>query len=100
MHARVNTLQMDPQRIDDALRQLEEQDIPGFREIDGFRGFTVLADRSSGKVIATSYWDSEEQMRGSEDAVKEARKRAADTGGASAEPQVERYEVAIDTFER
>ena len=100
MHPRVNTLQMDPQRIDDAIRQLEEQDIPRFREIDGFRGFTVLGDRSSGKVIATSYWDSEEQMRASEDAVKEARQRAADTGGASEEPQVERYEVALDTFER
>ncbi len=100
MHARVNTLQMDPRRIDDALRQLNEDDIPRFREIDGFRGFTVLADRSSGKVVATSYWDSEDQMRASEDAVREARKRAADTGGASAEPQVERYEVALDTFER
>lgn len=100
MHARVNTLQMDPQRIDDALRQVNEEDIPRFREIEGFRGFTVLADRSSGKVVATSYWDSEELMRASEDAVREARQRAADTGGASTEPQVERYEVALDTFER
>ena len=100
MHARINTLQMDPQRIDDALRQVEQNDIPAFREIDGFRGFTVLVDRSSGKVVATSYWDSEEQMRASEDAVKEARERAAETGGASSEAQVERYEVALDTFER
>ena len=91
---------MDPQRIDDALRQVEQNDIPAFREIDGFRGFTVLVDRSSGKVVATSYWDSEEQMRASEDAVKEARERAAETGGASSEAQVERYEVALDTFER
>ena len=100
MHARLNTLQMDPGRIDDVMRQLEEQDIPRFKEIDGFRGFTVLADRSSGKVVATSYWESEEQMRASEDAVKDARQRAADTGGASDEPQVERYEVTLDTFER
>ncbi len=100
MHARINTLQMDPQRIDDALRQVEQNDIPAFREIDGFRGFTVLVDRSSGKVVATSYWDSEEQMHASEDAVKEARERAAETGGASSEAQVERYEVALDTFER
>ena len=100
MHARVNTVQMDPASIDDALHQLEEQDIPRFRELDGFRGFTVLADRSSGKVVATSYWDSEEQMQGSEDAVKEARRRALEMGGASGEPEVERYEVALDTFER
>lgn len=99
MHARVNTLQMDPQRIDEAVRQLEDPSCP-YTGIEGFRGFTVLADRPSGKVIVTSYWDSEEHMLGSEDAVKEARKRAADTGGASDEPQIERYEVALDTVER
>lgn len=99
MHARVNTVQMDPHRIDDAVRQLEDPRCP-YTGIDGFRGFTVLADRLSGKVIVTSYWESEEEMLGSEDAVKDARKRAADTGGASDEPQVERYEVALDTFER
>jgi hypothetical protein len=36
-------------------------------------------------------------MRSSEDAVKSARERAASTGG-SQEPQVERFEVIIDTM--
>ena len=100
MHARVSTIQMDPNRIDESVGQLEERDLPTIQELDGFRGFTLLVDRSGGKVIGTSYWDSEEQMRASEDAVKDARQRAADTGGATGEPQVERFEVAIDTFVR
>jgi heme-degrading monooxygenase HmoA len=100
MHARVTTLQLQPDRLDQAVSQLEEEDLPRWREIDGFRGFTLLADRSSGKVIGTSYWDSEEQMRASEEAIRPSRARAAETGGASAEPQVEPFEVALDTFVR
>jgi heme-degrading monooxygenase HmoA len=100
MHARLTTMTMDPGKIDAATKQLEEQDLPTFQELDGYRGFTLFADRSSGKVFGISYWDSEEQMKASEEAVKDARQRAADTGGASGAPQVERYEVLLDSFVR
>jgi heme-degrading monooxygenase HmoA len=98
MHARVTTLTVDPGRIDDVVRGLEEEDIPSWKEIDGFKGFTLLADRSSGKLVGTSYWESQQKMEASEDAVKGARQRAADTGGASEAPGVERFEVAVDTM--
>ncbi len=98
MHARVTTLQMDPARIDDAVRQLESEDIPGWKGIDGFKGFTLFVDRQSGKVVGTSYWESDQAMDASEDAVRPSRERAAKTGGASAAPSVERYEVAVDTM--
>jgi heme-degrading monooxygenase HmoA len=98
VHARMSTLEMDPARIDEALAQLEEEDLPTIRGLDGFKGFTVFVDRSSGKVVGTSYWATQEQMQASEEAGQNARQRAADTGGARAEPQVERLEVAIDTF--
>jgi len=97
MHARLTTLQLDPGKIDDSVSGLEQNDIPMFKELDGFKGMSLMVDRSSGKVIALTYWESEEAMKASEEAVKDARARAADTGGASAEPQVERFEVAIDT---
>ena len=100
MHARVTTIEMDPSRLDQAISELEENELPSWREIDGFRGFTLLADRASGKVIGTSYWDSEEQMNASEDQVGASRQRAAETGGAASGPQVERLEVALDTFVR
>ena len=100
MHAQMTTIQMDPDRIDGAVSQLEEQDLPTWKELDGFRGFTLFADRSSGKVFGVSYWDSKEHMDSAEEVVKDARRRAADAGGATDEPQVERFEVALDTFVR
>ncbi len=98
MHARVTTIQLDPGRIDDAVAQLEGEDIPRWKEIDGFKGFTLLVDRESGKVVGTSYWESEQAMSASEETVRPSRERAAETGGASAPPTVERYEVVVDTM--
>jgi heme-degrading monooxygenase HmoA len=98
MHARVTTLQMDPARTDDAIGRLEREDVPEFRKLDGFKGMTVVTDRQSGKTIAVTFWESEDAMRASEQAVEPARSRAAEAGGA-AEPQVERYEVVLDVME-
>ena len=97
MHARVTTLQMDASALDRVTAQLESEDIPTFKDLDGFKGMTVLGDRQSGKAIAVTFWESEDAMRESEEAVKGARQRAADTGGAG-EPQVERFEVLLDTM--
>jgi heme-degrading monooxygenase HmoA len=99
MHARLSTLEIDPSRIDEAVANLEEQDIPKFRQQAGFKGLTLLVDRSSGKTVGTTYWESKEDMDAAEEAGKEARERAAETGGASSAPQVERFEVAVDTWE-
>ncbi len=100
MHARFSTIEMDPERVDEAIAQLEERDLPSFQEIDGYRGFTAFVDRPSGKVVGISYWDSKEKMDASEDRVKEARQRAAETGGSASAPQVEHFEVALDSFVR
>jgi heme-degrading monooxygenase HmoA len=97
MHARVTTLQMDPSTLDEASAQLEKDDVPSFKELDGFKGMTLIGDRESGKTIALTFWESEDAMRASEEAVKDARRRAAETGRA-AEPQVERFEVLFDTM--
>ena len=98
MHARVTTIEMDPARVDEAVAMVEEQDLPTWKELDGFKGFTLVLDRKTGKVVGTSYWATQEHMQASEEAVAGARQRAADTGGASEPPQVERFEVALDTF--
>ena len=98
MHDRVTTLQLDSSRIDDTVRQLEQEEVPRWKEMDGFKGFTLLVDRESGKLVGTTYWESEEKMAATEEAVSQSRERAAETGGASGPPAVERYEVAVDTM--
>jgi heme-degrading monooxygenase HmoA len=98
MHASVTTFELDPDRLDEAVAQLEEEDLPTFKSIDGFRGFTLLLDRKSGTVVATSYWATQEHMQASEEAMQATRERAAETGNAKGEPEIERFEVALDSF--
>lgn len=100
MHARLTTIQMDPGKIDEAVSQFEENDLGMIKGLDGFNGFTLFADRAGGKVLGISYWDSKEQMDAAEQSVQDARQRTADTGGATSPPQVEVFEVAIDTYEK
>jgi heme-degrading monooxygenase HmoA len=97
MHAGVTTLNMNPANLDQVRDQLEREDAPRFEQLDGFKGMTLLTDRQSGKTVAITFWESEDALRESEDAVKDARRRAAETGGAG-EPQVERFEVILDTM--
>ena len=100
MHARVTTMTLDPERLDEAVARLEEEDLPRFSALDGFRGFTLLIERASGKVTGTSYWSTREQMDAAEAEVSGLRRRTAEIGRADAAPEVERFEVAIDTFVR
>ena len=98
MHARISTLQVEPSNIDDVANGLKERDVPEWEQLDGYKGFTLMADRQSGKVVGVSFWESVDAMSNSEEKVKGARQRAAETGGASADPQVERFEVVVDTM--
>lgn len=98
MHARVTTLQVDPSKLDDVIAGLRDNEVPKFEQMDGFKGFTLLVDRDSGKLSGTTFWESQEAMEATEEQVKEARSRAAEAGGASAEPNVYRFEVAVDTM--
>ena len=96
MHARHSTLQVSPEKVDAMLQQLRDEQLPLLKEQQGYKGFTVHADRSTGHVVGISYWESEEAMRSSEEAAERARREAAETGGASAEPEVSRFEVLFD----
>jgi heme-degrading monooxygenase HmoA len=100
MHARMTTVEGQPDSIDDAVSQVNDEVLPLLEQQAGFKGFTLHVDRSSGKVVGTSYWDSQEAMDASEDAVRGPREEAARRGGASGGPAVDYFEVVIDTMAR
>jgi heme-degrading monooxygenase HmoA len=95
MHARLTRFEGSPQRIDDAVRQTEDVWLPRLREIDGFRAATTLADRSTGIIVAITYWESEDAMRASEAKVTDVREDVADALGTRSQPIVERYELVL-----
>ena len=97
MHARTTTIEGDPGAIDAAVSEVRSSVLPLLEQQAGFKGFTLHVNRSSGKAVGTSYWDSQEAMDASEEAVRGPREEAARSGGASGSPVVEQFEVAIDT---
>ena len=61
MFARVITAQAGIQGFDSFIRVAREQ-LPGARQQPGFKGYNVLTDPESGKIMIISLWESREQM--------------------------------------
>lgn len=97
MHARVTRFEGAPDRIDDAVRQTQDVWEPRLREIDGFGGVVSLADRSTGTIVAITFWESEDAMRASDQKVTPVRKDAADAVAVRSQPTVEHFEVVFQS---
>ena len=97
MHARVTYIDGEPDKVDDVIGQVESDVLPTLKGQDGFKGFTLLVDRSSGRLVGISFWESADAESASEEAIRQSRDEAAQTAGGG-EPQVHRFEVAIDTM--
>jgi len=95
MHARVTTIQGSPSKMDDAERHIQEQTLPQLRKMEGFKGFVSLGDRQSGKVIGVAFWESEEALRATDEAVSSVRSGAAEAAGGIVS-SVEEYEVLVN----
>ncbi len=94
MFARVITAQAGAEGFDSLIRVAREQ-VPGARHQPGFKGFYLLTDTETGKMITISLWETRGQM----EAVAE---RAATSSGIHAvpatgitSPHLETYEVTM-----
>src|SRR5215210_4345814 len=94
MYARITTLEGSPDKIDDGTRHVQEQTLPQLQQMDGFKGFVALTDRQSGKLLGVAFWESEEALRATEDAVASVRSGAAEAVGGTV-AGVESYEVTV-----
>jgi heme-degrading monooxygenase HmoA len=61
MFARVITAQAGTQGFDSLIRVAREQ-LPGGRQQPGFKGYYLLTDAESGKIVIISLWETREQM--------------------------------------
>ena len=94
MYARTTTVQADPSKIDDGIANVRDEVTPVITGIDGCVGMSMLADRASGRCIATSSWESEAALRDSADRVRPLREGAERALGASTST-VDTWEVAV-----
>ena len=96
MHARSGILQVSPDRVDDAVQAFTSNQAPKYKEANGYKGFVLLADRQSGKILGVSFWDSESDLQASDELGAAARSEIQESGGGSEEPVRETWEVVYD----
>ncbi len=95
MHTRVTTLEVAPDRMDDARRHLQERVLPRLSQMEGFKGFVALGSRQSGKLQGVAFWESEEALRATDEAVVPVREGVAEATGGTV-TSVEEYEVFVN----
>ena len=96
MFARVITAQAGAEGFDGTVR-LAEQQLPGARQMPGFKGYYLLTDAETGKVVIISLWETREQMDAvtagaGPSGIREQHNPA--TAGLTAQ-HLETYEVAM-----
>jgi heme-degrading monooxygenase HmoA len=97
MHARIGRITFSPESADQVTNHVRDNVIPNYEGATGFKGFTLLLDKSRGEAIGISFWDSEDAMRATAGLADEARRGAAEAGSGSDQgPQ--QFEVTLDTM--
>jgi heme-degrading monooxygenase HmoA len=94
MFARVITAQAGTQGFDSLIRVVREQ-LPGASQQPGFKGFYLLTDAESGKIITISLWETHAHM----EAVGAGRPTGIQDQAIPAtgltQPHLETYEVTM-----
>lgn len=93
MYARSTTVHADPQSIDDGIAYIRDEVMPAVQSMPGCMGLSMLCDRSSGRCIITTSWDSEESMSASRDAIRAMRQQSADVLGGLFD--VQEWEIGL-----
>jgi heme-degrading monooxygenase HmoA len=93
MLARVNSVQTAPDKLAGLLKFAGDR-FPDAREAPGFKGFYVLADRQSGKIVSISLWDSDDALRQFEAQGAQMRQEASSDLGIAPTP-ADTYEVVL-----
>lgn len=63
----------DPTKIDTAIRALNTQGRELLEDRPGYRGASVFVDRTLGKLLAASWWESERARQNSDEVLRERR---------------------------
>ena len=97
MYARVTTVQVSPDKIEEAIRLWRDSVMPAAREQKGFKSGRLLVDRKTGKGISIGLWETEADIRASAEGSAYFQAQIAKFAGLfTAPPIVEHYEVGAE----
>ena len=86
---------LPPETLDRTVQQFEEEHLPGIEQQPGYQGALVMLDRTAGRAAAVTFWETDADMRASDELAQAARAAAEATAGPVREPIVDHYEVVL-----
>lgn len=95
MYARIQTVHQPAEKLDQ-LAELAGEQLPGARELQGFRGFYYLVDRANAKALVISLWESEQDVHRLEAGNAAMREHLRQEARLES-PAAEIFEVALQT---
>ena len=87
MYIRVTRGRFDPAKYDE-MRRLSQDVDAAVQRLPGCQGVHTGGDRTAGRLIAVSTWDSEEHARFSRDALGDVVARLQSLGGQLEPPEI------------
>ncbi len=94
MFARVTQVVVNPEHLRQRSREVEDHVIPALRVQPGYSGGLLLGNPESGKVLAVSLWETEQEMHATDEASYWFRLFGAEATQGSVK-DVETYEFYI-----
>ena len=79
MLARVSTIHGSPEHVEEGIQYLAGH--VAFRQAKGFKGNYLLVDRTSGKLVTITLWETEADLQATTEAVNPVRQEAARLAG-------------------
>ena len=94
MYARMTPVEGSADKVDAGIGSFKEKVLPVIQGLSGYKGALLFVDRSSGKGVGITLWETEDARRAAGEAVAKAREATIETMGAAV-PPVQEYEVAV-----
>ena len=95
MFARLTIVQVQMDKIDESIKIFGEGVVPAATSQKGSRGIYMLTDRKTGKGVALSFWDSEEDAIANEQSGYYQEQVGKFASFLTAAPVREGYEVSV-----
>ncbi len=95
MHVRVAIGPFQPGKIDQGVSIYGDSVAPATKQLKGCQGATFLVDRSTGKGMSLTFWETEADMAAGEASGHYREQVAKMVPTLAAPPATEHYEVAV-----
>jgi len=93
MHARTTTFRGRPDAVEAGVAHVEDEVLPALEAMPGCVGMSLLVERETGVLVATTAWETQEHMIRTGPVVAPMRDRAEQLIGSR--PEVREWEIAV-----